>query len=61
MNENVFVALCAHVSVYVCVVVCVCVCVRACVCVTALERTMTEFRVKDFAVNQLHKVNDEGN
>lgn len=31
-------------------------------CVQAeLEHAMTEFRVKGFAVNQLHKVNDEGN
>lgn len=40
-----------------------CVCRSACVCVcwAELECTMAEFRVKDFAVNQLHKVNDEGN
>ena len=52
---------CARMCLCMCAWLCVCVCVRARVCVTALERTMTEFRVKDFAVNQLHKVNDEGN
>lgn len=37
------------------------VCLSPHVCKTVLECTMTEFRVKDFAVNQLHEVNDEGN
>lgn len=36
-------------------------CLSPRVCKSELECTMTEFRVKDFAVNQLHKVNDEGN
>lgn len=39
----------------------VCLSHRVCVCEAELECTMAEFRVKDFAVNQLHKVNDEGN